>query len=101
MATVTARRSQSEIGGWLDERQERFFTISDKIWEFAEIALAETKSCALQAEELEADGFRIQRNVGGLPTAFVAEWGEGSPVIGFLGEYDALPELSQRNQAAQ
>jgi aminobenzoyl-glutamate utilization protein B len=89
------------LGSWLDERQERFINISDKIWEFAEIALAETKSCALQAEELEADGFRIQRNVGGLPTAFVAEWGEGAPVIGFLGEYDALPELSQKSQATQ
>ncbi|HMM42369.1 MAG TPA: amidohydrolase, partial [Thermomicrobiales bacterium] len=90
-----------EVGDWLDERQERFIDIADKIWEYAEVALAETKSCQLQAEDLEADGFRITRNVGGLPTAFVAEWGEGSPVIGFLGEYDALPDLSQKNQAAQ
>lgn len=90
-----------EVGDWLDERQQRFVNISDQIWGFAEVALAETKSCQLQAEDLEADGFRITRNVGGLPTAFVAEWGEGSPVIGFLGEYDALPDLSQKNQAAQ
>lgn len=90
-----------EIASWLDERQERFITISDTIWEYAEIALAETKSCALQAEDLEADGFRVTRNVGGLPTAFIAEWGNGGPVIGFLGEYDALPELSQKSQAEQ
>ncbi len=90
-----------EVGDWLDERQERFIDIADTIWEYAEVALAETKSCQLQAEDLEADGFRLTRDVGGLPTAFVAEWGEGSPVIGFLGEYDALPELSQKNQAAQ
>ncbi len=74
-----------EVADWLDERQERFITISDTIWEYAEIALAETKSCALQAADLEADGFRITRNVGGLPTAFIAEWGESGPVIGFLG----------------
>jgi len=90
-----------EVADWLDERQERFITISDTIWEYAEVALAETKSCALQADDLEADGFRITRNVGGLPTAFIAEWGDGGPVIGFLGEYDALPELSQKSQAAQ
>ncbi len=90
-----------EVGDWIDERQERFITISDTIWEYAEVALAETKSCQLQAEDLEADGFRVTRNVGGLPTAIVAEWGEGAPIIGFLGEYDALPELSQKNQAAQ
>jgi aminobenzoyl-glutamate utilization protein B len=90
-----------EVADWLDERQQRFISISDQIWEFAEVALAETKSCALQAEDLEADGFRITRNVGGLPTAFVAEWGQGGPVIGFLGEYDALPELSQKSQAQQ
>lgn len=87
-----------ELGDWIDERQERFITISDKIWELAEVALAETKSCAVQIDDLEADGFTITRNVGGLPTAFIAEWGNGGPVIGFLGEYDALPELSQKSQ---
>lgn len=92
-----------ELAEWLDERQGRFITISDTIWEHAEVALAETKSCETQIADLETDGFAIERNVGGLPTSFIAEWrgapsGVDGPVIGFLGEYDALPELSQKSQ---
>jgi aminobenzoyl-glutamate utilization protein B len=90
-----------EVADWLEERQERFITMSDTIWENPEVALAETKACALQAEFLEAEGFTVTRNVGDLPTAFSAEWGSGSPTIGFLGEYDALPNLSQKRQAGQ
>jgi len=90
-----------DVADWLEERQERFITMSDTIWENPEVALAETKACALQSEFLEAEGFAITRNIGDLPTAFSAEWGRGSPVIGFLGEYDALPNLSQKRQAGQ
>ncbi|HLT21095.1 MAG TPA: M20 family metallopeptidase [Thermomicrobiales bacterium] len=90
-----------EVAEWLDERQGRFIQMSDEIWGYAEIALAETKSCALQAEFLEREGFTITRNVGDLPTAFMAEWGSGAPVIGFLGEYDALPTLSQKAEPEQ
>ncbi|MCO5176747.1 MAG: amidohydrolase, partial [Thermomicrobiales bacterium] len=90
-----------ELGDWIDERQEQFTTISDQIWERPEVAMAEHFACDLQAQTLEADGFRITRNVGDQPTAFSAEWGSGSPIIGFLGEYDALPGLSQKNQATK
>ena len=90
-----------ELADWLEERQERFITMSDTIWAHPEVALAETKACALQAEFLENEGFTVTRNVGDLPTAFVAEWGNGSPKIGFLGEYDALPNLSQKAQSEQ
>lgn len=90
-----------DVADWLEERQERFVTMSDTIWENPEVALNESKACALQAEFLEGEGFSITRNVGDLPTAFYAEWGSGSPVIGFLGEYDALPNLSQKRQAGQ
>ena len=93
--------TRTDVTEWLEERQQRFITISDTIWKTPEVALAETKACNLQAEDLERDGFRITRNVGELPTAFMAEWGSGSPIIGFLGEYDALPGLSQKNQAKQ
>lgn len=93
--------TKREVADWLDERQERYTAISDAIWARPEVALAETAACALQAETLEADGFRIERNVGGLPTAFVAEWGAGKPILGFLGEYDALPGLSQQSQPTQ
>jgi aminobenzoyl-glutamate utilization protein B len=90
-----------ELVGWVDERQERFIAISDDIWAHPQVALEETYACARQADDLEADGFRITRNVGGLPTAFMAEWGSGAPIIGFLGEYDALPGLAQEASTAK
>ncbi|MCC6703816.1 MAG: amidohydrolase [Thermomicrobiales bacterium] len=98
MATV-----YRELEEWLDERQNRFIAISDEIWANPELALAEFKACQLQADSLAEDGFTITRNVGGLPTAFMAEYtqGEGGPKIGFPGEYDALPGLSQKKVAVQ
>src|SRR5438270_12664140 len=72
--------------------------MADTIWQNPQVALTESKACALQADALEQDGFEITRNVGDLPTAFMAEWGSGAPIIGYLGEYDALPGLSQKNQ---
>lgn len=90
-----------ELVEWLDERQQRFIRMADQIWAQPQVALQETFACQLQIDDLVADGFRITRNVGGMPTAFVAEWGQGDPIIGFLGEYDALPELSQHSQPTQ
>jgi aminobenzoyl-glutamate utilization protein B len=91
----------ADVSEWLEERQQRFITIADTIWATPEVALAEAKACRLQADELAQDGFKITRNIGDLPTAFMAEWGSGAPIIGFLGEYDALPGLSQKSQALQ
>lgn len=89
------------LADWLEERQPRFIRMADQIWAHPQVALEETFACQLQIDDLIADGFRITREVGGLPTAFVAEWGQGGPIIGFLGEYDALPDLSQHNQFTQ
>jgi aminobenzoyl-glutamate utilization protein B len=75
---------------------ERFGKISDQIWGFAELGMQEFKSSALLIKTLEEEGFTIERNVAGIPTCFIASWGEGKPVIGVLGEYDALPMLSQK-----
>ena len=93
----------AEVAEWLDERQGRFISISDQIWAHPEVALEEYKASRLQADDLAADGFEITFGLGDLPTAFMAEWtqGERGPVIGFLGEYDALPGLSQKNQDLQ
>ena len=93
--------AKRELADWIDERQEQFTDISDQIWERPEVAMDEMFACDLQAQALEADGFRITRNVGDQPSAFSAEWGEGAPIIGFLGEYDALPGLSQKSQATK
>jgi len=78
------------------ERQApEIVALADRIWELAETALRETRSAALLADYAEARGFEVERGVAGLPTAFVASYGSGRPVIGILGEYDALPGLSQ------
>ncbi|MCW3985176.1 MAG: M20 family metallopeptidase [Candidatus Bathyarchaeota archaeon] len=81
---------------WIDENKARLVQISDTVWEFAELGLIEFKSSALLTDELEKHGFRIERGVACMPTAFVATFGEGKPVIGIMGEYDALPGISQK-----
>lgn len=70
--------------------------LSDRIWAYAETALREHKSAAALADYAEQQGFRVERGVAGMPTAFVASYGQGRPVIGVMGEYDALPGISQK-----
>src|SRR5262249_23874995 len=91
--------ANEELAGWIDEREPRFVAIADAIWRKPEVALTESAACDLQARECAREGFTVTRDVGDMPTAFVAEWGSGRPIIGFLGGYDALPGLSQRAQA--
>ena len=91
-------RSKQDIADWLDEHQIRFTAMADEIWDNPELQFLEFKASKLQADFLESEGFRISWDVGGLSTAFAAEWGEGKPVIAFAGEYDALPGLSQKDQ---
>jgi aminobenzoyl-glutamate utilization protein B len=79
----------------MDERAEHYGKLSRQIWEFAEVGYKEKQSADLLKSELRAAGFRIQDNVGEIPTAFTATYGSGKPVIGIMGEYDALPGLSQ------
>ena len=82
-------------GKVLAGRGGRLCSISDKIWDLAETRFEERRSAKLLADELEREGFEIRWGVGSLPTAFRASFGSGRPVIGFLGEYDALPGLCQ------
>jgi aminobenzoyl-glutamate utilization protein B len=82
--------------GYLDDQDERLAYLAKQIWDRPEIALEERFASKLLADELEAAGFSVERGVGQMPTAFVASWGSGAPIIGILGEYDALPGLSQR-----
>ena len=92
-------QSKRDIADWLDEHQHRFTAMADEIWDNPELQFLEFKASKLQADFLAAEGFRISWDIGGLSTAFVAEWGAGEPVIAFAGEYDALPGLSQKDQA--
>ena len=78
-----------------------YVAMSDRIWGHAELRFQEEKSVGEQIAVMEAAGFRVTRDVAGLPTAFVAESGEGGPVIGFLGEFDALAGLSQEAGLAE
>jgi aminobenzoyl-glutamate utilization protein B len=94
-------KSAQEIINWLEENQETYTEMSDQIWATPEVAWREFKSSRLQANYLEKEGFSITWDVGGLNTAFVAEWGQGKPILGFIGEYDALPGLSQKKQPSQ
>ena len=75
--------------------EQQITSISDQIWEFAEPRYQEFHSSALQADFLEQEGFTVTRNLGGIATAFSASFGSGHPVIGLLGEYDALPCMNQ------
>ncbi|MDN3204546.1 amidohydrolase [Algoriphagus sediminis] len=79
----------------IDESFEALTNLSDQIWAFEEIAFQETQSAAALSDYAESLGFKVTRGVAEIPTAFVAEYGSGSPVIGILGEFDALPGLSQ------
>lgn len=75
---------------------KKFGIISDSIWGFAELGMQEFRSSAILIRTLEEEGFTVDKGVAGIPTCFVATWGSGKPVIGILGEFDALPGLSQK-----
>ncbi len=80
----------------VENHSEELIGLSDALWGYAELALLETKSAAELADYLEGQGFTVERGVADMPTAFVATYGSGSPVVGILAEYDALPGLSYR-----
>ncbi len=81
--------------------QEHFGEVSRQIWETPELGFHETKSSALLQQELAANGFAVHGGVAGMPTAFTASYGSGKPVIVLLGEFDALPGLSQKDVPEQ
>ncbi|RVO20339.1 M20 family metallopeptidase [Sinorhizobium meliloti] len=93
--------SLDEIVRLVDTKSPDFCALSDRIWAMPELAFEEHRSVSEQIEMLKREGFRITKNVGGLATAFLAEYGTGGPVIGILGEYDALPTLSQVSGALE
>lgn len=80
----------------LDDRAGFYRGVANEIWEFAELGYQEEQSSALLQQTLSDEGFTIARGVAEIPTAFVASYGSGSPVIAILGEYDALPGMSQK-----
>ena len=85
----------SELDQSINNHQQQFEKVALQIWDIAEVGYQEYQSSSLLKESLAREGFRIEENVANIPTAFIAEYGEGSPVIGILGEFDALPGLAQ------
>lgn len=83
----------------LDKQSEKYNAIADQIWNLAEMGYQETKSTTLLQNTLKVEGFKIEAGVANIPTAFIAEYGSGYPVIAILGEFDALPGLSQQAKA--
>jgi len=88
---------------WLSQPQtvEKFGRVSDAIWSYAELGLQEYRSSKILADTLEEAGFTVERGLAGMPTCFVGTYGSGKPVIGILGEYDALPMLSQKGRVSR
>ncbi|GAA4488932.1 M20 family metallopeptidase [Gluconacetobacter asukensis] len=89
-------RNSDEIWALVDDHVPEFRALSDRIWDQPELAYDEFAAVAEHTAALESQGFRLTRAVAGIPTAVMGEFGEGGPVIAILGEYDALPGLSQQ-----
>jgi aminobenzoyl-glutamate utilization protein B len=87
---------RDDVIKYLDSVRADLVSVNQDIWNFAELGLEEHRSAARLTGVLRKAGFKVKEGVSGMPTAFVAEYGSGKPVIGILAEYDALPELSQQ-----
>ncbi|RFS19306.1 amidohydrolase [Chitinophaga silvatica] len=98
---VAQQKDKQAMINYLDQHTATYDTIARKIWSFAEPGYLEEKSAALLKQTLKAEGFNIEAGVAGIPTAFIASYGSGEPVIGILAEYDALPGLSQEAGIAE
>jgi aminobenzoyl-glutamate utilization protein B len=85
----------NELLRYLDQHGEKFDSLALELWDFAELGYLEFQSSTKLPKVLADEGFEIKANVAGIPTAFVASFGEGKPVIGILAEFDALPGISQ------
>jgi len=93
---MSLEKAKRDALSWIDENEKRVVEVSDEFWEYTELGFIEHKSAKLLSDTLERHGFSVERGVAGIPTAFVATWGTGGPVIGVMGEYDALMGVSQK-----
>ena len=94
-------QNTEEIWRLVDAKQTPFTELSDRVWGMPELCYGEFRSCAEHTAMLEQQGFRVTKDVAGIPTAVMGEAGEDGPVIAILGEYDALPGLSQEAGVAE
>jgi len=94
-------QNTDEIWRLVDAKKGLFEQLSDQVWDTPELCYTEFRSCAEHTALLELQGFRVTKNVAGIPTAVVGEAGEDGPVVAILGEYDALPGLGQESGVAE
>lgn len=92
---VLGQSSKQDVIKSIDKNYELYSSTAQKIWDLAEIGYKEEQSSALLQDLLSKAGFKIEKGVADMPTAFIASYGQGKPVIGILGEFDALPGVSQ------
>jgi len=95
------REAVMSIAAEIESMKPHFTTLSDSIWDFAELKFEERQSAGVLANALEENGFLVRRGVAGMDTAFIGEFGHGKPVIAFLGEFDALAGMSQMAGVAE
>ncbi len=95
-AVAAAQDPKTEVVAAVDRNRERAERVALQIWDFAEVGYQEARSAALLQQQLRDAGFSIQPGAAGMPTAFVASYGSGKPVIGILAEFDALPGITQQ-----
>ena len=95
-----AQKDKQAAAAFIDGHAAYFEDVADRIWENPELSLKERRSAALYCEKLRELGFAVTEKLGGIETAFCGSWGSGRPVIGILGEYDALGGLSQKAGSA-
>lgn len=91
----SVNKLKKELLNSIEQKSDELITISDNIWHAAEVAFREEKSAEYLIAYAKQNGFDVDSDLAGMPTAFTATFGEGSPVIGIIGEFDALPGLSQ------
>lgn len=93
--TAELSKDEKAVLAELDQKTAAYNDIAQQIWSWAELGYLEEKSAGLLQKTLEQEGFRIQKGVADIPTAFVASYGTGQPVIALMGEFDALPGVTQ------
>lgn len=96
-SAVSQSTPADEIRQIVSEKSQLICELNRAVWSYAELGWQEHQSAAKLTAALEAEGFQVEKEIAEIPTAFVARYGSGSPVIGFLAEYDALPNLSQKS----
>ena len=91
LQSQSVNKLKKELLNSLEQKSSALISVSDNIWEAAEVAFREEKSAEYLIQYAEENGLKVEKGLAGMPTAFTATYGEGKPVIGIIGEFDALP----------